>query len=797
MNIVVSWIEEILGGTALSAAQMAEALTARGLEVEALAYTRERARALRVATVQSAEMHEGKRWLTLSHSGGRNQVVCGDDTVQIGETVAFAPVGTTLWSGEVEAKNFGGRISDGLLVSQFEAGLGGDASRVWRLPPGAEPASLVADDAVISLSVTPNRGDALSHLGVAREIESGLVLKRSSVTPPQRARLGSAALPVDSLPTTPSSVAVQLNSTACGAYALADLTMGTVDAEAYARMQYRLGLCGQRSISPIVDLTNYVLFECGQPSHAFERAALQTVEIRQARAGESIATLEGGTHKLTADDCIIACNGAPGAIAGVIGGTASSSQATSRNLALEVAWFDPIAVRKTRTRLGLNSDSSYRFEREVDPALAEPALGRLLHLARTVLGATLGGATLLRTHKPKSAIVPFEPTAANTFLGTDFSAAQMHDVLTSLGCYVASTTSPWSVTAPSWRPDIAITPDLWEEIARVMGYDRVPDLAPAPSFQPAPQAFPLAYRIADALVAQGFLEAITYDFYAAKDDAIYSGEPAIGLKNPLSADFERMRRGLLPGLLQCAAYNLNRQAADVQMFEHGVAFRQCNGVPVEEEEVAFVAAPARESSEWHSTVQPKDRLWLGAVQAIQNTLAAMHLSATARLGSTAHYAEGALECLEFVAGDAVVARLLHVPAAILKRYDIRARVYFGQFLLPALRTQLVSVRLQSAEPARYPSVRRDLALLVPQAQPAGAVVAAARQSLSAQCIALSVFDHYAGERVEKGYYNLGLRFVFRDQERSLTADEVDAAVATVYRDLSTALGVKLREGSIL
>ncbi|HSH28745.1 MAG TPA: phenylalanine--tRNA ligase subunit beta, partial [Thiohalobacter sp.] len=577
MKVSEQWLREWVNPPVDTQA-LAEQLTMAGLEVDSIEPAAGEFDSVVVGEVLEIAPHPDADKLRVcrveaGQDGDPLQIVCGAPNVHQGMRAPVALVGGSLPGGlRIKKAKLRGVESFGMLCSARELGLSEEHAGLMALPVDAPVGTdirdyLELDDRIIEVDLTPNRGDCLGIAGIAREVA---LLNDCETTPPQIAPVVAA---VDD--TFPVTVA---EPEACPRY-LGRVIRG-IDPEAVTPLwlQERLRRGGIRPLGPVIDVTNYVLLELGQPMHGFDLARLQDgIEVRLARPGERLVLLDGREVELAADSLVIADGSGPLALAGVMGGEASGVGEATRDLFLECAFFDPLHIAGRARAYGLQTDSSYRFERGVDPELQLRALDRATQLLLAICGGRPGPVIEMTSdiHLPRRPAIRLRSERIRRLLGFELKAAEVAGILEGLGCAVDAERENWSVIPPSHRFDLAIEADLIEELGRVHGYNRLPSRAPAGRLQMTPQREEQVTlnRLRLSLVERGYQEAITYSFVdAALQTRLDPERAAIPLANPLSADLAVMRSSLWPGLLTALGHNLRRQQARVRFFECGLNF---------------------------------------------------------------------------------------------------------------------------------------------------------------------------------------------------------------------------------
>ena len=783
MNVSYLWLKSLAPGIQGTAEEIAHRLALLGAPVDELTHLGAGIGDVVIARVEEVWQHPNADRLRVTrvNAGGEPvQVVCGAPNVEAGRLYPFAPVGATLPGGmNIGKAKLRGEVSEGMLCSARELGLGRDHSGLMTLNGDFAPGTrfvdaLGLDDYRLLIDVTPNRGELLSHVGVARELApsgaKGVELPAFPNAPGTRleTRSGGAQGEV-------AGVRVRIEDEGgCPRY-LGSVVRGVRVGPSPEWLATRLRAVGLRPINNIVDATNYVLFELGQPLHAFDLAKLRGGEviIRRARDGETIATLDGTERALVAGDLVIADAEGAVAIAGVMGGANSEVDEGTTDIFLECALFEPKTVRRTRSRLVLSTDASYRFERGVDPEGQARALQRVVELIVAVAGGAPEEALDLNPRPWERRVVALRPERVKRVLGAEVTPAEIGTLLEEIGFEVDAEASPMRVIVPGFRGDVEEEIDLIEEIARRRGYDSFPDeLAPfRPSSVPEAPVVEVERRIAERFVGWGFLEARTTGFVPES-----AGE--VRVLNPLSAEEGFMRASLVPGLLRRVEHNFAHGVRDVRLFEIGAAFRAgpAGGMPHEERRVAAAFSGARAPRHWTGEAGAYE-LWdlKGMLEELVREYPDARVDVLGA-GFTVVGPDGSLggggagEGVDAPAWAAPVWTLeLRLPDAAMDRRAIR---------YAPLPTQ--------------PASERDLALLVPHAVSAEQVGATIVDAASALLEGLAPFDLYAGKGLPEGTRSVAWRLRFRATDRTLTDAEVDAEVERVLRALEERHGVRRR-----
>jgi phenylalanyl-tRNA synthetase beta chain len=804
MKASVRWLRELCPHLPDDPSIIASRLTAAGLEVETITPFGSASDACVVVRVVGARPHpsrSGLRLVTVDRGGGTSQeVVCGAPNVpDPGGLVVLAPLGVHLPAKDmtIERRTIAGVPSEGMLCSEAELGLGGDASGILVLEPGTCPPGLslaralpAARDTILELSLTPNRPDALGHLGLAREAAALFRVPFAPERPPPPARREDGDLS--------RYVMVTIEDGERCAFYGAAVILGAEVAPSPADLRWRLTSLDVRPISNLVDITNLTMLEFGHPTHAFDldRVRGATIRVRRARSGEPLKTLDGVDRALTADDLVICDGDGPVALAGVMGGGNSEITERTTRVLFECATFDPRSVRRTARRHGLHTEASHRFERGVDWGDSDAVLARAVSMGCTVAHATAVMPWRVfegRTPTRKSVSLRHARTAE--LLGVEAPAGETRDILGRLGfdCQRSEAESDvWKV--PSHRPDVSCEADLVEEVGRVRGYELVPTVLPAlhPTRDHGPRER-LMRRVRRAAVAMGLSEAVTYAFISPSDIQALGAPPAVvELRNPLAEQQSVMRTTLLPGLLQAASGARRRGERSARLFTVGAVFLG-SGETLPEERLSFAALLVGDRPGWLEKPQAVD-VWDAKGLAEDLILRLHRRDVTVRPASGAarpvHLHPRGAAWIE-VAGTRM-GTLGPLHPDVTQAFDVGADAVVVEIDLAALES--VGPRaLQFSPLPRFPASSRDLAVVVPESVTAGEIEDAARGAAGDLAEEVALFDRFVGEAIPKGYASLALHIVYRAPDRTLTDTEVDERHARVVADVEKRFGAKVRE----
>ena len=811
MRISLSWLRELVPVEA-EPDELAERLSLSGLAVEEVIHVGRGIEGVVVGEVRSMREHPDADNLMLVKAfdgSAERDVVCGARNYAPGDLVPLAVPGATLPGGlEIARRTIRGETSDGMLCSMRELGIAEDHSGIWVLPrekaDGKDLVTAVGDDlvqalglrdTVFHLDVTTNRGDCLSVLGVAREVAALYDL---------RLTLPDAGVPESGREAAEHATVTIEDERGCPRY-LARVIEGIGIGPSPWWMQQRLLTAGMRPISNVVDVTNYVLLERGHPLHAFDldRLAGNAIVVRRPAKGESITTLDGVERALRREDVLICDAARPVAVAGIMGGAESEVTPGTTRVLLESAYFDPLRVRRTAARLGLRTEASVRFERGADPEGVSAAAARAARLLAEVAGGVVARGAIDVYPKPVARKpVRLRAKRANALLGLELETAEIAGILERLGCSVEASASAVRATPPAWRPDLAIEEDLIEEVARIHGYEAIPEALPGGSrvggLTPEQRGHASARQI---LLGAGLNEAQTQSLLSpAFPDRAGLGpdhplRAAWKVANPVSEEESVLRSSLLPGLLLAAQRNASRRVLPIALFETGVVFGAGGDAPVERRGVAFVlCGPAPEG--WHAPGRPLDFFDArGVVEALLDglgvpewTLQAPEVGAPEDGDSIGMLHPGRRAVARSAGRELGAVGELHPDVA--EALELPARVAVASLDLDLLVTETREADIRV--PARTPPVTRDVAVVVGEAVPAAAVEGTIREAAGPLLEAIELFDVYRGEPVPAGSVSLAYALALRDPERTLTDEEADK-VMTEIADAAKAAGWQIRD----
>lgn len=801
MRLSLNWLQEEFGLVA-SAQQLAKRLTMAGLEVDAVLAAALEFSNVVVGRVVALKAHEqaDKLKVAMVEVGQSEplQIVCGAANVAVGICVPTALVGAVLPSGEdkplkIKRSKLRGVESFGMLCSARELGLSEASDGLMILPEDAPVGQdvreyLQLDDTILEIDLTPNRADAFSMRGLAREI--GVLFNQVPDLQASEACFEGGAL--GDLPACDLQLSVQAQK-ACPIY-YARLIEG-VDASVKSPLWLaeRLRRAGVRSHDLLVDVTNYVMLSLGTPMHAFDGDAVQGgLEVRFARKGERLTLLNAQQAVLDESVLIIADEQKPLAIAGVMGGAQSACSPKTRRVILESAWFDPVCVAGKARRFGLSSDAAQRFERGVDGTLQRQALDMATRLIVQIAGGQAQEAVSVVAQGHEALArepIMLYPAQITRLIGRSYPPETVERILRALGCVVQAEGEGWQVTPPSWRFDLTIAEDLIEEVVRVEGYEAIEAVMPTFSYREGLAKKSMQQRWAEQLLALGFQEAITYSFIDAGTHAVFFPEQeALALTNPISAQLSTMRVSLLPSLVQTVMHNRHRQQLDVRLFEIGRVFivqgekaQDC----VQENRLAGALAGLAAPEQWGVATRKLD--FYDAKAVVERLLAGVE-NVDYRPSAQAYLHTG--QSADIYCDGRYVGVVGALHPSVQQALGIKgAPIWLFELSLEA-GVEIKRHAYQSV--SKFPSVRRDLALVVDEAIQAQEVQRAIVSELGEWLDEVFWFDLYQGENLPAGKKSLAVAILLQGQDKTLQDEEVERMIAALVETLKEKFGAKLR-----
>ncbi len=802
MLISLNWLSDYVD-CSLSTESIAEGLTMAGLEVEAISVRHPQLKNVVTARIEAVEPHPNadrlKICLVRAHARGGEllRIVCGAPNARAGVVAPLALPGAELSGGVVREAKVRGEVSGGMLCSRKELGLGEDHGGIWIL--SAETAVGVAldealgiRDVLMEIGITPNRGDCLSFMGIAREVAA---LCKTAARYPASA-VEESGPPIDSL----TSVTIE-DAQGCPRYG-ARLICGVKVGPSPDWLKDRVEAVGVRSINNIVDVTNYVMMELGQPLHAFDfnRLREKRIVVRTARAGERFTTLDS-VEREPGEGTVMICDGVgPVAIGGVMGGLNSEIAPDTCDVLLESAYFNPVSIRRTSRALGLKTEASYRFERGTDPDGVPRALDRAAELMRRVGGGRVAAGRIdVLPHPIAASEVELRCERVNRLLGTSLACDEMKEYLESIEMRVEKTAPGLlRVRVPGFRSDITREVDLAEELARLSGYDRIPVTSPLASVHAAdcdPRQMVRA-RAKELLIGAGFFEVINYSFIAS--DALgklrYSDTdtvPApIRVKNPLSDEQGVMRTTLMPGLLDNARHNIDHRSENFKIFELSKVFLPAGQGPGAEEiqHLAGIMAGNRSPLALYGEAEVDFADVKGVVEQICAFLRTEELRFRAE--SLPPWLEPSASASVYVSGQRV-GELGSVHRDVLQACDVKRPLLAFRLDFDGLLDLRGPVPLYRGVP-KFPPVPRDLALIAEERIPVEEPLEFIRSLKEPLVESVEIFDIFKSEQIGAGKKSIGYRFTYRAADRSLTDEEVNTVHGQLIAKVTARFGVSLR-----
>ncbi len=788
MKISEQWLRTWVNPP-ISTEEMVEQLTMAGLEVDGTEPAASEFTDVVVAKVESVEKHPDADKLSVCQVADGHetlQIVCGASNVRAGLSVALARVGAVLPGNfKIKPAKLRGVASAGMLCSEKELGLAEQSDGIMELTADAPVGTnlrdyLKLDDTLIEIDLTPNRGDCLSIAGIAREL--GTLNRcdvREEVHEPYKQSIKDTF-----------EVSVEAPE-ACSHYAGRVFRDVDVTAPTPVWMIERLRRSGIRSLGAVVDITNYVMIELGQPMHAFDLDQLDgRINVRYANESEKITLLDGKSLELEQHTLVIADNSRPLALAGIMGGENSGVSEQTRSIFLESAYFAREAIAGKARGYGLHTDSSHRFERGVDPQLQVLAIDRATELILEICGGEVGPVTEVTTkdHPQDRRPIDLRQERISRLLGIQLEEDEIIDILRRLGMEVKSFKDHWMVKPPSFRFDIEIEADLLEELVRIHGYNNIPRTQPKyhAAMREMPESRQPLTQLRKSLVDRGYFEAITYSFVDPDWQAVLDpANEAVKLANPLSSEMSVMRTTIWPGLLQAVRYNLNRQQNRVRLFETGQVFLQGEAELKQVDRIAGAVCGLIYDEQWAENSREVDFYDLKAdVEALLGTGSDIEYRAQAHPAlhpgqSAAVYRNG--EAIGWLGA-------LH--PRVMSELDLGNTVYIFELDLDVVRQS----HLPAFRPlSKFPEVRRDLAILINENVSAQSIEDCIRDSTSKILQEVRLFDIYTGKGVDKGLKSVAFGLILQDFSRTLTDQDIDSEIESVVDALKQNFAATLRE----
>ena len=796
MKVSENWLREWVNPN-WDTHTLTEALSLAGLEVDGVEAVAGQFTHVVVGHVLSVEKHPDADKLNITQVDvGETepvQIVCGAKNVVVGMKACCAKVGAVLPSDfKIKKAKLRGVPSHGMLCGATEIGLLDDGvDGLYVLPEDAPVGMDVREyldlnDRTIDVDLTPNRADCLSVEGLARDLHaiSGAPFK----VPFTLETIATSGV---------CSQGVQVKEpAACPKYLGCVVTEFNQKAKTPLWVVQKLQRSGLRTIDLVVDITNYVLLELGQPMHAFDLDTLQgDIQVRMAQAGESFTSLDNKVLTLNEESLVIADDSGVIALAGIMGGLPTSVTDKTSKLFFECAHFAPLAITGKARQYGLHTDSSHRFERGVDPMLPERALNRALQLFTEIAGGVVSEvqAVISKSNLPQPAVIELRRKSIMSRLGVEIEDSKIVQIFESLGFDISTTEDGWKMTAPSYRFDMAIEMDLIEEVGRIFGYNNLPEtpvLAPM-TLNELPESEQSLLALKTALVQRGYNEVITYSFVEeAKQKLLEPELPYVLLQNPISDDMKAMRTSLFSGLLQSVAYNQNRQQSRVRLFESGLVFYKNDSDPTGATQIPMfggVIVGNVSASGWDEEERLVDFFDLKGD--VETLIRMSHQLANIRFEPCEHPSLHPGQSAAIVKDGKEVGMMGQLHPSLVKPMGVSGKVYLFQIRQDALMTMQVPV---AQAVSKFPEVQRDLAFVVDESIAVQALIDSIVAVKSDILNAVELFDIYRGQGVENTQKSIALTLKIQHQDRTLQDEEVDALISEVLASAKQAVNAELR-----
>jgi phenylalanyl-tRNA synthetase beta chain len=791
VKISEQWLREWVS-PALPTEALAHQITMAGLEVDAIEPVAAAFSGVVVAQILSAEPHPDAQKLRVcqvSSGAAIVQVVCGARNARAGLKVPLACVGAVLPGDiNIQCTTLRGVESNGMLCAAQELGLASASNGLLELtddaPLGADLRQYLGlDDQVIEISITPNRADCLGVAGIAREV--GLLNNLPVRSPEFRQASESIS---DTLP-------IEVRALDhCPRYLGRVIKGVDVSRASPPWLQEKLRRCGIRSIDAVVDVTNYLLLELGQPMHAFDLAKLQGgVVVRVAEQDEAIELLDGQSLAFRGDTLVIADSSGPLAMAGIMGGKYAAVSDSTTDIFLESAFFAPELLAGKARSYGLHTDSSYRFERGVDFQLQHKAMERATCLLLEIVGGKAGPIqeVVSPEHLPQRPEVELRASRIEKMLGFKMAPAEVERILSGLGLNVTAIVGGWRCTVPSWRFDISLEVDLLEELARIYGYNQLPVRHVHAELEiPARPETSLSLRhLRRHLCARGFHEAITYSFVDPSHQRLFEPERTpVALRNPISAEMAVMRTSLLPGLIGAALHNINRQQYRVRLFETGLRFLQEDSGLRQVSTLALVCTGQRFAKSW--TAVPAAAVDFFDLKGdVESLLELTGMSHDFTFEAATHPALHPGQTAELTRKGQAVGIIGALHPGVAAGFGLQSPIFVAEIDLEKLLEGAVPT---FTEVSKFPEVRRDLAIIVDKSVSASQLTSAVKSAAGSYLTDLTLFDVYTGKGIDPKRKSLALGLTFRGQSRTLDDEDVNLAVGQVLDLLEKKYNAELR-----
>lgn len=785
MKLCTSWLRDWVTPEATTE-EICQKLTNAGLEVDSVNHVGAPFEGVIVVTITDVRPHPSASHLNVcSIRSDREsfEVVCGAPNVAVGLKTAFAPIGAVLPDGiVVNRKSIKGIESNGVLCSSKELGLDEHGQVILPLDDAVELGKpltevLRMDDEVVEFDLTPNRGDCFSMLGIAREVSVlfDCNLTRPSIHSPRETISDRIEIYLD-------------DSAGCPLYLGRVIKNIDVNAHTPWQISHRLRCAGIRSINVIVDILNYVMLELGQPMHAFDLAYVEKgIVVRKALNGEKLLLLDGSEAALDSETLLIVSEDNPVAIAGIVGGLASAVQPSTVDILLEVAYFSPANLLGVARRYGLHTDASARYERGVDPTIQETAMNRATELILQYAGGSAGPVCEARAEEylPKRQQIKASYERIENLIGCQFDSTLIDQVLKKIGCKIETSNGEFIVITPPHRFDLVIEEDLVEEVCRIVGYDQIPPLAlhGILDIKSSPRAMLNVEGLRQRLAHLGYNEVVTYSFIHHETNALFLDSLlSVRVTNPISSDRDTMRASLIPGLIQVCTYNMARQQNVGRIFEYGQCFIQRNDELVQQNLVGGLLWGRREPESW---VTSKDKVDFFDVKGDIESL----------IGRNCEWKPTEIDWLSpscraaVIVGNISLGVIGKLGDEIAQKFELDSEVYVFELEADVI---CKNKKLTMQPISSYPSVRRDLAIVLQKQVTATEIEVLVREVSGELLKQFIVFDVYESEDLGTDNKSLGIGMIFQHMSRTLEDSEVNQLLEKITRQLGTRFNATLR-----
>lgn len=795
MKFSESWLREWVNPD-ISSEQLSDQLTMAGLEVDDVEKVAGDFTGVVIGKVVECEQHPNADKLRVTKVDiGREtllNIVCGAPNCRKGLTVACATIGAVLPGDfQIKAAKLRGEPSEGMLCSYSELGIADDQNGIIELPSDAPLGEdirkyLKLDDCIIEVSVTPNRADCFGIIGIARDISA---VNNITVVEPKFKTPAVASN---------DKVSIKVLEPKAAPRYLGRVVKGIdVSAQTPLWMKEKLRRSGIRSIDAVVDITNYVLIELGHPMHAFDLQKIEGgITVRYGHPNEKLVLLDGTEVTIKDHTLVIADDKKALALAGIFGGQDSGVNTETKDILLEAAFFSPLAIAGKAREYGLHTDASHRYERGVDPALQHKAMQRATELLLSICGGAAGPIIDVTdpNEMPKQATISLRREKVDSLIGYHIDAKRIMDILVRLGCDVVSHGNVWQVKAPSWRFDIQIEEDLIEEIARIYGYNNIPnqnlniDLVMHAN---AEGSIPLT-RFKNLLVDRGYQEAVTYSFVDPKKQSLlHPQQDAIILPNPISTEMSAMRLSLWTGLLDAVVYNQNRQQQRIRLFETGLRFvpDQNSELGIKQQTMlAGVITGSLYDEHWAIKKQPVDFFDLkGDVEAI---LAISGLMDVIKFKKSDNPALHPGQNASLYINDELVGYLGVLHPEIEKKLGLNSKALVFELILDKISAKKIPA---AQDVSKYPANRRDIAIVVDSEVCAADILSVCKSVGGEQLVDVNLFDMYQGDNIKTGQKSLAISLILQDKTRTLEDEDITHIVSQCISALQNRFKALLRE----